>query len=88
MKSKDKLAGTLNNPIPDSDKRKRLDQQFPAKPAARVRYASDQYGAKLQSEIEQTLAQRSKVGSKHARSAVARVMSGQTSRSPFWYGKK
>jgi len=88
MKSKDKLAGTMNTPNPGSDKRKRLDQHFPAKPAARVRYASDQCGAALQSELEQTLAQRSKVGSKRARSAVARFISGQTSHSPFWYGKK
>ena len=88
MKSKDKLAGTMNTPNASSDKRKRLDQHFPTKPAARVRYASDQYGAALQSELEQTLAQRAKVGSKRARSAVARFMSGQSSRSPFWYGKK
>ena len=45
---------------------KPLDLVYPANPAPRVRYSSDEYGAMLQSELEKSLKQRSRVGKRRS----------------------
>lgn len=58
--------------------RKPLDVVYPSQAATRIRYASDEFGALLQSEIEQSLAQRAKVGKR--RSVSDQFMGGGASR--------
>jgi hypothetical protein len=45
---------------------KPLDLVYPANPAPRVRYASDEYGAMLQDELEKSIKQRSMVGKRRS----------------------
>jgi hypothetical protein len=49
---------------------KPLDLIYPVTPAPRVRYASDEFGALLQDEVEQSIKQRAMVGKRRSVGAI------------------